>query len=69
MVCRINPIIELGLPQVEAQPAQIDRVGKYIEEYDIVFDGGDIRRAVHHDEFIVQLLLATHACIILCCCA
>ena len=53
MVCRINPIIELGLPQVEAQPAQIDRVGKYIEEYDIVFDGGDIRRAVHHDEFIV----------------
>ena len=57
------------MPQVEAQPAQIDRVGKYIEEYDIVFDGGDIRRAVHHDEFIVQLLLATHACIILCCCA
>ena len=41
------------MPQVEAQPPQIDRVGKYIEEYDIVFDDGDFRRAVHHDEFIV----------------
>ena len=32
---------------------KIDRVGKYIEEYDIVFDDGDFRRAVHRDEFIV----------------
>jgi hypothetical protein len=34
-------------------PGKIDRVGKFIEEYDIVFDDGDFRRAVHRDEFIV----------------
>ena len=34
-------------------PGKIDRVGKYIEEYDIVFGDVDFRRAVHHDEFIV----------------